>query len=394
VVPSAPVLVLGVAGRLVVLLLLSTLLLGVQLAQGGTVEAATETTLRPGSHAQVEGRYEADHRDGGATITGTDWTSRRRCDVDVPASRSLKRVMASRPAGTTFCLSAGTFEVIAPIETQRGDRVIGAGRNATFIDGTGLPQKAEGIFLTDSINYFARLDIFGAPTPKAGSGVYCDGKSNCGKAFSIRGSSLTLRSVDCHDNGGNCIGGGGSANITARGLNCWKNGNAYSMTLEFRFAACIKRVAGYDKGNDTIVVDSYIHDNPWVGLWCDHCTYGLFDVEDSRLVHNGANGIQWEMSGGWTSDDRAIVRNNVIRRNNYLEEASFRGGVGVSTANDILVSGNSFGQNEIAGVNVIYTGSRDAPQPNSRGVTIQNNEMNSDDIRGCGLDGVMCKNND
>ena len=317
----------------------------------------------------------------------------RRCDVRVRPRADLGTVMASHAAGTTYCLAAGTFKVTSTIKTDAGDRVIGSGRNTTLIDGTSLAPTAPGIFITDSGNHFARLDIFGAPTPAAGSGVYCSPEPNCGKAFTIGGSSLRLRSVDCHNNGSSCIGGGGSSNVTVKDLNCWKNGNPYSMTPEFRTASCIKRGNAFTAGNNTTVIDSYIHDNVWVGLWCDFCKYGVFRVENSRIIHNGSNGIQWEMSGGWTSDDRAIVRNNVIHRNNYLEAASFRGGVGISTSNDITVEGNTFGHNRAAGVNIIFDASRNPPQPDARGVVVNNNTMNGDAVRGCSLAGAICSNN-
>jgi hypothetical protein len=298
--------------------------------------------------------------------------------------------MSAHAAGATYCLAAGTFEVFSMIDTEAGDRVIGSGRDATFIDGTRLASTEPGIFITAARNLFARLDIFGAPTPEAGSGVFCSPEPNCGKAFTMWRGSLTLRSVDCHHNGGSCIGGGGSSMLKVEDLDCWKNGNRYSMTEDFRYAACIKRGFADSTGNDTTVVDSYIHDNPWVGVWCDFCKYGVFRIETNRIIHNGSNGIQWEMSGGWTSDDRAIVRNNVIRRNNYLDAASFRGGVGISTSNDITVEGNTFGHNRVAGVNVIFTADRNPPQPDSRGVVISDNNMNGDAVLGCSLAGVIC----
>ena len=160
-------------------------------------------------------------------------------------------------------------------------------------------------------------------------------------------------------------------------LDCRGNGNAYSMTSSFRYAACIKRAAAYTPGNDTTVTNSYIHDNAWVGLWCDYCKYGLFDIENNRIIHNGSNRIHREMSGGWTGDDRANIRNNVIQGNNYLEAASFRGGIGISSANDISTWANGFGTNLVAGVNIIYPANRTPPQPDSRGVIVQNNTMNA-----------------
>jgi hypothetical protein len=358
--------------------------------------------LRVPPAALAEARYEIDARismDGRNTRTagaefGVD-TQRRatHCDVRVRSSANLARVMASHSTNTTYCLDAGTFKVTSTIQTDAGDRVIGSGRNATLIDGTGVPPTAPGIFETDSGNHFAKLDIFGAPTPAAGSGVYCSPDPNCGKAFTTRGSSLRLRSVDCHNNGGACIAGGGSSNVTVKDLRCWHNGNPYSMTPDFRYASCIKRAYAETPGNDTTVVDSYIHDNAWVGVWCDFCKYGVFRVASSRIIHNGANGIQWEMSGGWTSDDRAALRNNVIHGNNYLEEAGFRGGVGISTGNDITVDGNTFGNNRVAGVNVTFDASRNPPQPDSRGVVVSSNSMNGDAALGCSLAGVICSNN-
>jgi Right handed beta helix region len=330
----------------------------------------------------------------GLTPTSAGERGPTRCDgVRVRAQASLGEVMSDHGPRTTYCLAAGTFRVSSTIKTDVGDRVIGAGRNATFIDGSGLPSTASGIFVTNSDNYFAHLDIFGAPTPAAGSGVHCSPNPECGKAFVLAGSSLTLRSVDCHHNGGNCIAGGGSHNLTVHRLNCWRNGNAYSMTSSFRYAACIKRAAAYEVGNSTTVTNSYIHDNAWTGIWCDHCKHGLFEIENSRIIHNGGNGIQWEMSGGWSADDQAIIHNNVIRRNNYRERDSWRGGIGISSANDILVVSNTFGRNRVAGVNIVFDDGRNPPQPDSRGVEIRDNAMNGDATAGCLLDGVTCDGN-
>jgi Right handed beta helix region len=355
----------------------------------------------PPAAAMAQARQEIDARigfDGRNTrLAGAEFTSgtqrrTKRCDVRVRRTANLGRVMASHSANITYCLDAGTFKVSSTINMDAGDRVIGSGRDATLIDGTRLSPTAPGIFITDSGNRFARLDIFGAPTPAAGSGVYCSPEPNCGKAFTIGGSSLTLRSVDCHNNGNSCISGGGSSNVTVKDLDCWNNGNRYSMTPDFRNASCIKRGFADTVGNNTTVIDSYIHDNAWVGLWCDFCKYGVFRVENSRIIHNGSNGIQWEMSGGWTTDDRAIIRNNVIRRNNYLGGSS-RGGVGISTGNDITVDGNTFGHNRLAGVDITFDASRNPPQPDARGVVVSNNTMNGDATLGCSLAGVICSNN-
>jgi hypothetical protein len=57
------------------------------------------------------------------------------------------------------------------------------------------------------------------------------------------------------------------------------------------------------------------------------------------------------------------------------------------------VKGNTFGDNEVAGVNVIWDTSRNPPQPDSRGVLVEDNAMQGDATLGCSLPGVVCRNN-
>ena len=190
------------------------------------------------------------------------------------------------------------------------------------------------------------------------------------------GASLTLRTVDCHDNGGSCIGGGGSANVNVDDLNCWNNGSAYSMTPAFRFAACIKRAAVYSGPGNTTVTNSFIHDNPWVGVWCDFCKYGFFHIQGNRFVHNGRAGVQWEMSGGWTPSDHALVKENVFQGNNYLEE-EIGADVVISSANDIVVTSNVFTEERRTSIDIVFTTSRNPPQPRGVGVVIEDNMVDS-----------------
>lgn len=308
--------------------------------------------------------------------------------VQLPDGSDLRASMASHPPGTTYCLLAGRFAVATTISTDPGDRVVGAGRDATYIVGSALSARSPGIFETNDNNYFANFDISGAPTPTAGTGVFCGttqapSRSDCGKAFVIGGSPLEVVSVNCHDNGGSCIGGGGSASVIVDDLDCWGNGNAYSMNPGFRYAACIKRVAAYEPGNGTIVTNSHIHDNAWIGIWCDFCKYGAFRIENNRIIHNGSSGVAWEMSGGWTRSDQALIKGNVIQGNNYLGQPD-RGGVSISTANDITVESNDFGRNRFAAVNILFSASRNPPQPDSSGVLVRDNSLNGDAVIGCG----------
>lgn len=321
--------------------------------------------------------------------TASSPTSSSGCrGISVPSGADLGQVMASEPAGTTYCLQAGSFEVRSTISTEVGDRVIGEGRDATFIDGSGLAPTSVGIFEVTGEAYFEDLDIAGAPTPATSDGTTCGTeaapyRSNCGKAFSMGNASLTLRTVDCHDNGGSCIGGGGSANVTVDDLNCWNNGSAYSMTPAFRFAACIKRAAVYSGPGNTTVTNSFIHDNPWVGVWCDFCKYGFFHIQGNRFVRNGRAGVQWEMSGGWTPSDHALVKENLFQGNNYLKE-EIGADVVISSANDIVVTSNVFTEERRTSIGIVFTTSRNPPQPRGVGVVIEDNMVDPRAIIGCG----------
>ena len=49
------------------------------------------------------------------------------------------------PAGTTFCLASGTFEVPSDVTLRDGDKLIGAGIEATHILGTGAQNILNGV---------------------------------------------------------------------------------------------------------------------------------------------------------------------------------------------------------------------------------------------------------
>ena len=322
------------------------------------------------------------------------------CDVRVRPRASLSRVMSRHDPGTTYCLARGTFRVTGTIETDNGDTVIGAGRNATFIDGSRIPRTNGRIFITQGHTMFADLDISGARTPSNSSSdcISTNGTvapASCGKAFVNNGELLTLRSVDCHNNGGNCVSGAGS--LVMDDVNCWKNGGAWSMTEGRAYAACVKIAAAYTAGNGSLTLtNSYIHDQRGNGIWCDHCKYGSWDIHDNLFEHNGNHAIQWEMSGGWTEADRARVRNNIFRNNGWQTDRTGPGGIIVSTANDIVIEGNTFdgqGANGAYAVYILFGAGRNPPQPDARGVIVQDNTLNGDPIVGCEIAGTTCNNN-
>jgi hypothetical protein len=306
----------------------------------------------------------------------------------------LRAAMDAAPAGTTFCLGEGTYTLSASISVQAGDEVIGAGRTLTHIDGSGVPTTAPGMFSVAEDARFEGIDVFGARTPAAGVTGACSPNANCGRAFVSGGKgTLTLQSIACHDNGGNCVGGGGTANLVADDLDCYANGNAYSMTQAFRYAACVKKAAAYPTGNDTgnvTITNSFIHDNPWVGIWCDFCHVGFFQITDSDIIGNGKAGVSYEVSGGETAGDHALVARNVIQDNGWNPNSNIAPtAISCNSCAELTIENNTFGGN----VNALLTqNSRRGSWGDIFGVIVRDNVLGGDAVN-CSAVGVSCSGN-
>jgi hypothetical protein len=137
---------------------------------------------------------------------------------------------------------------------------------------------------------------------------------------------------------------------------------------------------------------SHIHDNGWNGLWCDFCDgpSTAFVVTDSIIERNGAHGIHWEVSGGTTDGDFALIANNTIQDNNRI---GVEGAAGVSCSDcaDLEVVGNTFGGNGGLAVHILDV--QRATWPGIRDVLIQRNVLEGDVVQGCSIRGVLCRAN-
>jgi len=313
--------------------------------------------------------------------------------IGVPPGSGLRSAIQSAPAGSTFCLSAGTYTVNATIDLD-SDRVIGAGMNATHIDGSGVPLDDTNrghIFDNKGSSYFQDVDVFGASAPAPGTAT----GAKYGKAFINSGSSLQFQNVKCHDNEGVCVGEAG--NVVADNLDCYNNGSAYSMTSGFAYAACIKTAASYNSAfGDVTMTNSFIHDQPGNGLWCDYCKYADWDIRSTVFRANGNHAIQWEMSGNWTCCQAgAVVSGNTFIGNGTNLAKFAPGGMIISTSANITVEGNTFDGTNTNAITIIYSNGRIDAQnfPASRNVIVRNNTLNGDPLVGCSLSGVTCTGN-
>jgi len=291
----------------------------------------------------------------------------------------LKTAMDTAPAGTTFCLAAGTYSIPATITVKDGVAVQGAGRAQTFLVGTG----AQNLFtaVSGATWEFRSLDISGA----VGNPSVCG--ADCGRAFVGNGDSLTVTDVRCHDNQNQCVGSG-SADLHFVGNECDHNGNAAFAAATARSTSCIKRVRGGASDITTEVRDSFIHDNIWVGVWFDFYE-GVAIVENNVITGNGKAGIQYEVSGGFNARDNAVFSNNTIQDNGLTGISTIGGGIICNTCADLLADSNDFGGNFQHLAFKFINSTRE--WGNIHGVIVRNNILNGDTVN-C-IAGVTCSGN-
>jgi len=271
-------------------------------------------------------------------------------------------IETERDEGLILCLAAGTYEVPNDIDLQDGDRIMGAGMDQTFLEGTGAKivldaQGADDVFLYG-------LDISG------GRGrVVC--RPMCGSGFR-GGLNNRVESVRLHDNENHGIGGSEEGLVVIDSV-LDNNGSR-------GFLGCC--AGGIKGGSGFTIRDSQIYSNTGNGLWCDSGCGGGFEVYDSEIYDNSRSGIRYEVS-----DEGAIIEGNRIYGNNTSDPPGGHGGIGIIASANARVVGNFFEDNQGAGIVI-----NDTPRGNSHDIVVQDNEMNGDELEGCGAS-VVCENN-
>jgi hypothetical protein len=138
------------------------------------------------------------------------------------------------------------------------------------------------------------------------------------------------------------------------------------------------------------ITNSFIHDNLWVGVWCDFCHVGFFQITDSTISHNGKAGVSYEVSGGETASDHALVARNVIQDNGWNPDSNISPtAISCNSCAELIIEDNTFGGN----VNALLT------QNQKRGswgdihdLVVRNNTLNGDALN-CSAVGVTCSGN-
>jgi hypothetical protein len=290
----------------------------------------------------------------------------------VYSSQNLTTVAGNSKAGTTFCIHDGTYHVSKPVLVQDKDRFIGLHNDSSRPVVT--TSRAEVIF---DVNHGADGALIkGLTISGAVGGNYCEPK--CGKGI-YGGAHLTVEDVRLTQNANNGIGGAGIG-LVVKNSEIDHNGSRSFTRLDGgpSQSAGIKSARG-----SLTVLNSRIHDNFWVGLWCDIDCNAL-TVKGSTIIGNGKAGIHDEISSG-----PAVISGNTIKGNGTLGPADRHAGLLIMSSKDVDAYNNTFGNNTGYGVEI----SEDSRAPAISSIKVHHNTMNGNILRGCKLRGVSCYGN-
>lgn len=284
-------------------------------------------------------------------------------------TQNLTNVAGSSPAGTTFCVHDGTYNISSPVRVQNNDKYIG------MYDDSTRPQvvttKAQQLFNAAG-SYGATIK--GLEVRGAVGGDYC--KPACGQG--IRGGDkLTVYDVRATNNKNQGIGGAGPGLLVQNSLIDHNGSYAFTSNSDVNSSAGIKST------NPMTILNSQVRDNYWNGVWCDE-ECGALTVKNSVLSGNGKAGIHYEISTG-----PAVIAGNTIKGNGTLASANQHDGLLIVSSAHVDAYNNTFGGNVGAGFKV----HDDSRLPKVSDVSINDNTMNLDGTVGCLLSGVDCLNN-
>jgi hypothetical protein len=309
----------------------------------------------------------------------------------------IDNVINSDPKATAtrFVLEAGcTFVASATIVPSNGD-VVACAVAPTFVQLTPASDPTK-----------AAWDPNPRCTVAGNSSV-----ENVFRPIGQGGTSATVRFEGIKITGGNFTGSSGSGAAIAEG-SMTNSSSHYGIEVRDNDAAGIlsakgtfERVeltnntrdpkalgftgAAMKARNEVEVKNSYVHDTPGNGLWCDGgCVDASnmlpgFYVHHNLVVNNGRAGIRYE-----NSTNAALIEYNQVHGNSY---AAKRGGVSVHDAHDALVRNNVFGPATIAGVTyranavaaIRCSDSGSSGRPNLQNVVIGGDVLNGETIKGC-----------
>jgi hypothetical protein len=294
-----------------------------------------------------------------------------KCDgTAVAGGANLASVAGQRPAGTTFCIAAGSFST-GTVRAESGDSFIGAGVSKTLITFTGTT----GFNLDGTTGVeIAHLSAGGASGTKESCG------KECGRGVH-RGVKAHFHDARFHHNAQAGIGGNLAGAVVER-VEIDHNGTS-------SFLGCCG--GGIKGGTAFTIRDSHVHHNIGNGVWCDAGCFpgGVFTVSNNRIEYNSKDGVRYENSPKDSSDNPAAhIFGNVVVHNVTGAPSGHSGGIIINSAWNAEVNDNVLGSTG-GGKGIEVGGSRNQP----KNINVHHNRMNGDSVVGCGGSGLTCTQN-
>jgi hypothetical protein len=261
----------------------------------------------------------------------------------VAAGANLATVASNNPAGTTFCLASGTYQITAAIPFQNGDKWIGATGAASILTGGGTTQylvtaTTQNVLLKNLI-----LERFNNPVQQGintGSQTFWT-LDNVEIRFSTTGwhthdDSRVINSY-IHHNRQLGLGGQGDRVLIEGNEIAFNNcDGAYDWGWEAGGSKWVNAA-------DLTVRNNFSHHNGGPGLWTDGNGNIRVTYENNRTDDNHGPGIMHEIS------QSAVIRNNSAARNAWGDgfcksagtKSGYGGGILIPDSKDVEVYGNT-----------------------------------------------------
>ena len=294
------------------------------------------------------------------------------CSPVLTPGENLALVAANCPPSTTFTIKDGTYKLSRAVNANSGDTFKGV-----YSDGTRPKIVADGVTIAFNVGGTNRVIISGLSISGTKGGDWCE--PQCGGAIKKDGRNLHVLNVRLHHNPNQGISNPGPG-FLLQNSEIDHNGSASFTNNSVASTAGVK----ITKGPATFRNNS-VHHNYWHGIWCDGFA-GSILISGNAVHHNGKSGIRYEICRGPGSK----IINNRVFRNGYLKKdiSEGRGGILLVTAQEVEVANNIVGGNRGDGI-LAKSGDR---QRTSR-VRIHHNSFRKDTLKGCKLDGVVCRAN-
>ena len=225
------------------------------------------------------------------------------CDTTLTPGEDLTRAAANCAGSTVFTIKDGSYKLSGPIDVNSGDTFKGV-----YFDGTRPIINANGAHSAFSVVRTNGVTISGLNITGAKGGDYCE--PGCGSGIKGRGTNLHVANVRIHHNPNQGIGNPGDG-FLLENSEIDHNGS-YSFTIMDRNNGKEpSSAAGIKTLNSGTFRNNNIHDNYWIGIWCDEVG-GPTVATGNRIYNNGKAGIQLETCVG------GAVKNNSVIHNGHL----------------------------------------------------------------------------